>query len=256
MMRARVKRNVWRLPHSPFASGPPWVASRAAVARALTWLVAMTTTTHLEHVRPLRVSQSVCVMDRWMSRLISRGYTLQFASPPQSHADDQTGAGMCSPGRLVHFHLKDAYFHVPIIPKHRKFLRFCVPWLLAFCVEKAGATTQRRDESEVFSLDDLLARSREEVALQTLHLVSHLSKPGFHNEFGEELPSLLSDIHLSGSGIKLSQQSAALAAASGGTAALSSSRNSGNSCVYLFSEISDQTIVCRSDVPWLLAFFG
>ena len=49
------------------------------------------------------------------------------------HADDQTGAGMCSPGQLVHlhlkdayFHLKDAYFHVPLIPKHRKFLRFLI----------------------------------------------------------------------------------------------------------------------------------
>ena len=75
------------------------------------------------------------------------------------------------------------------------------------------------DERVWFYLDDLLllARSREEVALQTLHRVSHLSKLGFHNGFEEELSSSPPDIYLSASGIKLSQQSAALAAANGGT---------------------------------------
>ena len=70
------------------------------------------------------------------------------------------------------------------------------------CREGWSHYTERRDENEVFSLDDLLfakgSIQHEEVALQTLHLVSHLSKPGFHNEFGEKLPSSLSDIHYLG----------------------------------------------------------
>ena len=78
-----------------------------------------------------------------------------------------------------------------------------------------------------FYLDDLLlrARSRKEVALQTLHLVSHLSKPGFFHTLEEDLSSSLSDNHLSESGIKLSQhESAALAvlAAESGETQLSS----------------------------------
>ena len=50
---SRSARSVWRLPRSPFGPGQPWVASRAAVARALAWLVTMTTTAHHEHVYPL-----------------------------------------------------------------------------------------------------------------------------------------------------------------------------------------------------------
>ena len=120
MMRARVERNVWRLPHSPFASGPPWVASQAAAARALTWLVAKTTTTHLDHVRPLSENfsewQRVCLMDRWMSRLISRGYTLQFTSRPPTVQWDTGNTPViprtvsCAPGRAAGTPVERGYF--------------------------------------------------------------------------------------------------------------------------------------------------
>ena len=94
--------------------------------------------------------------------------------------------------------LKDAYFHVAIIPKHRKYLRFSfqgipyqynrlpfgyslAPCTFSKCVETALQPLHRGGMRMLFYLDDLLllARSREEVALQTVQLVSHLSKLGF-----------------------------------------------------------------------------
>ncbi|XP_033996615.1 LOW QUALITY PROTEIN: uncharacterized protein LOC117490940 [Trematomus bernacchii] len=94
--------------------------------------------------------------------------------------------------------LKDAYFHVAIIPKHRKYLRFSfqgisyqynrlpfgyslAPRTFSKCVETALQPLHRGGMRVLFYLDDLLllARSREEVALQTVQLVSHLSKLGF-----------------------------------------------------------------------------
>ena len=94
--------------------------------------------------------------------------------------------------------LKDAYFHVSIIPKHRKFLRFsfqgiqyqynCLPFgyslvprTFSKCVETALEPLPRTGMRVLFYLDDLLllARSREEAALQTDTLVCHLSSLGF-----------------------------------------------------------------------------
>ncbi|KAK5881766.1 hypothetical protein CesoFtcFv8_022528 [Champsocephalus esox] len=94
--------------------------------------------------------------------------------------------------------LKDAYFHITIIPKHRKFLRFSfqgisyqynrlsfgyslAPRTFSKCVETALEPLRRGGMRVLFYLDDLLllARSREEAALQTVQLVSHLSSLGF-----------------------------------------------------------------------------
>ncbi|KAK5883800.1 hypothetical protein CesoFtcFv8_020091 [Champsocephalus esox] len=90
--------------------------------------------------------------------------------------------------------LKDDYFHITIIPKHRKFLRFSfqgiayqfnrlpfgyslAPRTFPKCVETALEPLRRGGMRVLFYLDDLLllARSREEAALQTVQLVSYLS---------------------------------------------------------------------------------
>ncbi|XP_033980402.1 uncharacterized protein LOC117477766 [Trematomus bernacchii] len=94
--------------------------------------------------------------------------------------------------------LKDAYFHITIIPKHRKFLRFSfqgisyqfnrlpfgyslAPRTFSKCVETALEPLHRGGMRVLFYLDDLLllARSKKEAALQTVQLVSHLSSLGF-----------------------------------------------------------------------------
>ncbi|XP_053289751.1 LOW QUALITY PROTEIN: uncharacterized protein LOC128450365 [Pleuronectes platessa] len=94
--------------------------------------------------------------------------------------------------------LKDAYFHVPIVSKHRRYLRFSfqgiqyqynrlpfgyslAPRTFSKCVETALEPLHRTGMRVLFYLDDLLllARSREEAALQTKTLVCHLSSLGF-----------------------------------------------------------------------------
>ena len=94
--------------------------------------------------------------------------------------------------------LKDASFHVSIIPKHRKFLRFSfqeiqyqynrlpfgyslAPRTFSRCVETALEPLHRMGMRVLFYLNDLLllTRSREEAALQTARLVSHLASLGF-----------------------------------------------------------------------------
>ncbi|KAI3374587.1 hypothetical protein L3Q82_021162 [Scortum barcoo] len=94
--------------------------------------------------------------------------------------------------------LKDAYFHVPIIPKHRRFLRFSfqgiqyqynrlpfryslAPRTFSRCVETVLEPLRRTGMRVLFYLDDLLllARSKEEAAVQTMTLVVHLSNLGF-----------------------------------------------------------------------------
>lgn len=88
--------------------------------------------------------------------------------------------------------LKDAYFHVSIIPKQRKFLRFsfqgmqyqcnCLPFgyslaprTFSKCVETALQPLRRMGMRVLFYLHDLLllARSRQEAALQMKRLVTH-----------------------------------------------------------------------------------
>ena len=94
--------------------------------------------------------------------------------------------------------LKDAYFHVPIIPKHRQFLRFSfqgiqyqynrlpfgyslAPRTFSKCVETALQPLHKKGMRVVFYLDDLLllARSETEALVQTTELLSHLSDLGF-----------------------------------------------------------------------------
>ena len=252
---------------------------RTTAVRALAWLVTMTATEHQASARPLSEHysewQRVCLMDKWMDRIISRGYTLQFASPPprfngivetilssqehclalQSELQELLGKnaiskvpegeetqGFYSRYFLVpkktggvrpildlslfnksimerRFHmltikqvlecvhqgdwftsidLKDAYFHVSIVSKHRRYLRFSfqgvqyqynrlpfgyslAPRTFSKCVETALEPLRRTGMRVLFYLDDLLllARSREEAALQTKTLVCHLSSLGF-----------------------------------------------------------------------------
>ncbi|KAI3360259.1 hypothetical protein L3Q82_014572 [Scortum barcoo] len=240
---------------------------------------AMTTAARQENARPLSERYSewrrACLMDSWMSGLISRGYSLQFASPPprfngiletvlspQEHCSalqlelqellmkgvisavphGEESQGFYSRYFLVpkktggvrpildlslfnksimerRFHmltikqvlecvhqddwftsidLKDAYFHVPIIPKHMRFLRFSfqgiqyqynrlpfgyslAPRTFSRCVETALEPLRRTGMRVLFYLDDLLllARSKEEAAMQTMTLVVHLSNLGF-----------------------------------------------------------------------------
>ncbi|XP_013878914.1 uncharacterized protein LOC106528317 [Austrofundulus limnaeus] len=94
--------------------------------------------------------------------------------------------------------LKDAYFHVPVIPAHRKYLRFSfqeiqyqynhlpfgyalTPRIFSKCVETALQPLRSAGMRILFYLDDLLllAPSRQEAASQTEKLSAHLRMLGF-----------------------------------------------------------------------------
>ncbi|XP_028255153.1 GTPase IMAP family member 4-like [Parambassis ranga] len=140
----------------------------------------------------------VCSLDRWMDRLISRGYTLQFATtPPPFNGILETV--LSSPGQrqalqaeleellvkraisrgdwLTSIDLKDAYFHVPVVPKHRRYLRFSflgiqyeynrlpfgyslAPRTFSKCVEAALRPLHMSGMRVLFYLDDLLLLAR------------------------------------------------------------------------------------------------
>ena len=94
--------------------------------------------------------------------------------------------------------LKDAYFHVPIYPPHKKYLRFAFlgvcyeyrvlpfglslsPRVFVRCTEAAIAPLRQQGIRLATYLDDwlLLARSREEAIVQTRTLIDHLVGLGF-----------------------------------------------------------------------------
>lgn len=94
--------------------------------------------------------------------------------------------------------LKDAYFHVPIYPPHRKYLRFLFrgvtyeytvlpfglslsPRVFVKCVEAALAPLREQGIRLATYLDDwlLLARSQQEAAAQTEIVLAHLHDLGF-----------------------------------------------------------------------------
>ncbi|KAK2891979.1 hypothetical protein Q8A73_017644 [Channa argus] len=83
-----------RPPRVPFTEGPPWAARsltpRAAAERAERWLAANIADEHclLSHPLSERYHQwtQLCVLDKWMDRIIRKGYSLQFATPPPSFA--------------------------------------------------------------------------------------------------------------------------------------------------------------------------
>ncbi|XP_041860863.1 uncharacterized protein LOC121652254 [Melanotaenia boesemani] len=94
--------------------------------------------------------------------------------------------------------LKDAYFHIPIYPPHRKFLRFAFqgicyeyrvlpfglslsPRVFVRCTEAAIAPLRRQGIRLATYLDDwlLLAQSEQEARVHTHVLVEHLSDLGF-----------------------------------------------------------------------------
>ncbi|XP_067357562.1 uncharacterized protein [Channa argus] len=83
-----------RPPRVPFTEGPPWAARsltpRAAAERAERWLAANIADEHCPLSHPLseRYHQwtQLCVLDKWMDRIIRKGYSLQFATPPPSFA--------------------------------------------------------------------------------------------------------------------------------------------------------------------------
>ncbi|KAK2895968.1 hypothetical protein Q8A73_015456 [Channa argus] len=83
-----------RPPCVPFTEGPPWAARsltpRAAAERAERWLAANIADEHCPLSHPLseRYHQwtQLCVLDKWMDRIIRKGYSLQFATPPPSFA--------------------------------------------------------------------------------------------------------------------------------------------------------------------------
>ncbi|KAF7221522.1 putative LOC107375874-like protein, partial [Nothobranchius furzeri] len=107
--------------------------------------------------------------------------------------------------RLIHqndwftsIDLRDAYFHIPVYPPHRKFLRFAFqgvcyeytvlpfglslsPRVFVRCTEAAIAPLRGRGIQLATYLDDwlLLARSREEAASNTLVVIRHLCGLGF-----------------------------------------------------------------------------
>ena len=107
---------------------------------------------------------------------------------------------MLTPRRLVQFirpndwfitiDLKDAYFHVPIHHRHRRYLRFAfggiayqfnAPRVFKKCVEAAIAPLHLRGLRVYNYLDDwLVAAHSEAAAVQDGHLVvAHLYRLGF-----------------------------------------------------------------------------
>ncbi|XP_078111105.1 uncharacterized protein LOC144520878 isoform X1 [Sander vitreus] len=249
--------------------------SRPVAEWALRSLLAMSINNTQTCARPLSEHSAAWIrlthMDSWMSKLITRGYTLQFASPPPRFtgvlettvlSQAESDAMMTELGELLSkgaisrvppgeenegfysryfltpkksgglrpildlsqfnwcimerpFHmltvrhvlecsrhhewftsvdLKDAYCHIQIIHRHRKFLRFFFPrgpfpvqpaavrdslfpsaWRRPFscCGEKASESC--------FYLDDLLilAPFREKAALHTMEVLRHLQTLGF-----------------------------------------------------------------------------
>ncbi len=117
-------------------------------------------------------------------------------------------SGVCAPGDwFTSISLKDAYFHVPIIPKHRKFLRFSfngvqfqynrLPFgyslasrTFSKCVETALEPLHRNGIRVLFYLDDLIvmASLRESMALHTVELAKHLSLMGFAINWEKSFP--------------------------------------------------------------------
>ena len=94
--------------------------------------------------------------------------------------------------------LKDAYFHIPIYPPHRKFLRFgfrgrvyeytvlpfgmsLSPRVFVKCTEAALAPLRRRGLRVASYIDDWLlsADSAQEALVNTMRLVSHMTSLGF-----------------------------------------------------------------------------
>ncbi|KAK2902453.1 hypothetical protein Q8A73_012199 [Channa argus] len=83
-----------RPPSVPFTEGPPWAARsltpRAAAERAERWLAANIADEHCALSHPLseRYHQwrQLCLLDKWMDRIIRKGYSLHFATPPPSFA--------------------------------------------------------------------------------------------------------------------------------------------------------------------------
>uniref|UniRef100_UPI003AAB97E8 uncharacterized protein n=1 Tax=Centroberyx gerrardi TaxID=166262 RepID=UPI003AAB97E8 len=109
---------------------------------------------------------------------------------------------------LTTIDLKDAYFHVPILPKHRKFLRFAfqgtayeyqriafgyslAPRTFSKCVETALEPLRRRGLRILFYLDDLILMApTEELAMShTAQLVRHISLLGFAINWKKSSPT-------------------------------------------------------------------
>ena len=87
--------------------------------------------------------------------------------------------GLVQPGDwFTTIDLKDAYFHVDISPKHRKYLRFDFQGI-AYEYNRLpfGYSLSPR---MFFYLDDLIvmARSRERAKFHTAQLILHLTKLG------------------------------------------------------------------------------
>jgi hypothetical protein len=105
----------------------------------------------------------------------------------------------CSPGEwLASLDLKDAYFHVPVHPAHRRFLRFCLRGVhYQYRVLPFGLSTSPRVFTKVLApvieslrvqgvhihpyLDDLLlrARSREQLLADVRRAIDALQSVGF-----------------------------------------------------------------------------
>ncbi|XP_019905069.2 uncharacterized protein LOC105026845 [Esox lucius] len=107
----------------------------------------------------------------------------------------------------VSIDLKDAYFHVPVLPRHRKFLRFAfqgqayeytripfgyalAPRTFTKCVEAALGPLRGQGVRVLAYLDDLLvlAHSAEQARIHTFRLVSQLTRLGFAVNWGKSAP--------------------------------------------------------------------
>ena len=102
--------------------------------------------------------------------------------------------------------LKDAYFHIPIYPPHRKFLRFgfqgkvyeytvlpfgmsLSPRVFVRCTETALAPLRQQGIRVASYIDDwlLCASSAQEAAQITTRVLSHVTSLGFNVNFAKSM---------------------------------------------------------------------
>ncbi|KAK5599131.1 hypothetical protein CRENBAI_025689 [Crenichthys baileyi] len=115
-------------------------------------------------LRALLRAAALCSLDRWMNRLISRGYTLQCLSHPVQR--DCLNSSVVSRAELL-----ELWNHTALHAEENS----GSPHMFPMCGDAAPAAAHSKDETPLLSGRPILAHSREEAAVQMRTLVAHLA---------------------------------------------------------------------------------